>query len=397
MAGTAADLANQRVLRPRKGQTQQPPPPPPSARRPTSQPTPQPKRLLGPPPSAYALVYYDPSHPAGYGSVDALRRAVPGATRASTVDWLRGEEAYTLHRPVRRRFERNPIVVAGIDDQWAADLLDVQSLARANDGYKYLLTIVDTLSKKAWVRPLKDKRVTSVADAFEDVFQKSGRVPRKLRTDQGLEFRGRALQELLERHGVHYFTSNNETKEAVVERFNRTLRSRLWRYFEATNDTRYVEVLPELVAAYNRKKHRSIGVAPNDVTPYNAHAIRDFLYGKPRGAGSKRRKRKQSPKLSVGDRVRLSKAKPLFEQGYKSNWTDEIFTIHAVNRSGVHPRYKVRDDDGEVIRGSFQEAELQKVREAPPRQVASRRRKKKGRGYEVTWRGYPKTLRVSER
>ena len=93
----------------------------------------------------------------------------------------------------------------------------MQSLSRVNDGYKYLLTIVDTLSKKAWVRPLKDKRVTSVADAFEDVFQKSGRVPRKLSTDQGLEFRGRALQELLERYGVHYFTSNNETKEAVVE------------------------------------------------------------------------------------------------------------------------------------------------------------------------------------
>ena len=64
----------------------------------------------------------------------------------------------------------------------------MQSLSRSNDGYKYLLTIVDTLSKKAWVRPLKDKRVTSVAAAFEDVFQKSGRVPRKLCTDQGLEF-----------------------------------------------------------------------------------------------------------------------------------------------------------------------------------------------------------------
>ena len=64
---------------------------------------------------------------------------------------------------------------------------------------------------------MKDKTASSTADAFEDVFQKSGRVPRKLRTDQGLEFRGRALQALLERYGVHYFTSNNETKEAVVE------------------------------------------------------------------------------------------------------------------------------------------------------------------------------------
>ena len=383
MGDTSAPLSR---LRPRN----RPPPEPAAPAEP-----PPPHRIRGPPPSAYARVYYDPAHPAGYGSVDSLRRAVPGATRASTVAWLRGEEAYTLHRPVRRRFERDPIVVAGIDDQWAADLLDVQSLSRANDGYKYLLTIVDTLSKKAWVRPLKDKTAASVADAFEDVFRESGRTPRKLRTDQGLEFRGRALQAVLERHGVHYFTSNNETKEAVVERFNRTLRSRLWRYFEVTNDTRYVEVLPELVAAYNRKKHRSIGVAPDDVTPYNAHAIRDKLYGKP-GAAKKKKKRKK-PALALGDRVRLGRAKPLFEQGYKANWTTEIFTIHAVNRSGVHPRYKVRDDDGEVIRGSFQEAELQKVREAPPRQVASRRRKKKGRGYEVTWRGYPKTLRVSER
>ena len=332
-------------------------------------------------------MYYDASHPAGYGSVDALRRAVPGATRESTAEWLKGEEAYTLHRPARRRFERDRIVVDGIDEQWAADLLDVQSLSRSNDGYKYLLTIVDTLSKKAWVRPLKDKTASSTADAFEDVFQKSGRVPRKLRTDQGLEFRGRALQALLERYGVHYFTSNNETKEAVVERFNRTLRSRLWKYFEVTNDTRYVEVLPELVAAYNRKKHRSIGVAPDDVTPYNAHEIRDRLYGA--------KKKKKVPRFAPGDRVRLNRAKDRFEQGYKSNWTGEIFTIHSVNRSGVHPRYKVRDDEGSVIQGSFQEAELQKVRVAQPRVVSSRRRKPKGRGYYVTWRGYPKTLRVT--
>ena len=338
-------------------------------------------------------MYYDASHPAGYGSVDALRRAVPGATRESTAEWLKGEEAYTLHRPARRRFERDRIVVDGIDEQWAADLLDVQSLSRSNDGYKYLLTIVDTLSKKAWVRPLKDKTASSTADAFEDVFQKSGRVPRKLRTDQGLEFRGRALQALLERYGVHYFTSNNETKEAVVERFNRTLRSRLWKYFEVTNDTRYVEVLPELVAAYNRKKHRSIGVAPDDVTPYNAHEIRDRLYGSKKK--KKKKKKKKVPRFAPGDRVRLNRAKDRFEQGYKSNWTGEIFTIHSVNRSGVHPRYKVRDDEGSVIQGSFQEAELQKVRVAQPRVVSSRRRKPKGRGYYVTWRGYPKTLRVT--
>ena len=161
----------------------------------------------------------------------------------------------------------------GIDDQWAADLLDVQSLARANDGYKYLLTIMDTLSKKAWVRPLKDKTVASMADAFENVFRELGHVPRKLRMDQGLEVRGRALQTLLEQRNMHYFTSNNKTKEVVVEHFKRMLRSRLWCYFEVMNDTCYVEVLPKLVAAYNHKKHRSIGMAPDNVTPYNAHAI----------------------------------------------------------------------------------------------------------------------------
>lgn len=369
-----------------------PPPPPPLI-----EPAQIERDNRGPPPSAFARVYYDPSHPASYGSITALQSAVPGATRLNTINWLKGEETYTLHRPVRRRFQRNPIVVDGIDDQWAADLLDVQALSRANDGYKYLLTIVDTLSKKAWVRPLKDKTAASVATAFENVFRESGRVPRKLRTDQGLEFRGQALQTLLEQYNVHYFTSNNETKEAIVERFNRTLRSRLWRYFEATNDTRYVEVLPKLVEAYNHKKHRSIGMAPNDVTPYNAYKARERLYDRRRGRRKRGKKKKKSPKLKVDDRVRLSKAKPTFEQGYKSNWTDEIFTIHSVNVSGQHPRYKVRDDEGEVIRGSFQESELQKVRLPPKRVVSSRRRKKRGTGYDVTWRGYPKTLIVTER
>ena len=346
------------------------------------------KKKKMPPPSAYANVYYDPSHPAGFGSIDSLRRAVPGATVESTREWLRGEEAYTLHKPARRRFKRDRIVVEGIDDQWAADLLDVQAIADRNDGYKYLLTIVDTLSKKAWVRPLKVKTAAAVAEAFKDVFETDGRVPRKLRTDKGLEFRGRAVQDLLRQRKVHYFTSNNETKEAVVERFNRTLRSRLWRYFGATNDFRYVEALPQLVKAYNEKKHRSIGVAPNDVTPYNAHEIRKRLYG------SWLRHDKRPSRLAVGDLVRLNKAKDRFEQGYKSSWTDEIFVIHAIVRTGVYPRYRVRDADGEVILGTFQEAELQKVRRVP--KVVSSRRKspKDGRVY-VTWRGYPQKLKVA--
>ena len=120
--------------------------------------------------SKYAKVYYDPSHPGSFGGLDRLWREV-GGSKEAVEEWLKTQDAYTLHRPARRKIKRNKIQVAGLDDQWESDLVDVQSLAKYNNNYRFLLTCIDTLSKYAFVVPLKDKTGDSIVKAFTKIFK----------------------------------------------------------------------------------------------------------------------------------------------------------------------------------------------------------------------------------
>lgn len=299
--------------------------------------------------SKYAEVYYDPEEPGSFGGVEALRRRA-GGTRKDAEKWLKKQDTYTLHRPVKKRFPRNKILVAGLDDQWSADLIDVHGLAKFNNNNTFLLTVVDTLSKYAWVVPLKDKTGSSVVNAFKKIFKE--RTCRKLFTDAGKEFLNAKFQSLLKSKGIIFFTSRNETKVATIERFNRTLMSKMWRYFTATGQKRYIDVLPKLVHSYNGSKHASIGVAPASVNAMNAETVWRKLY--------KFRDAKKTPKYQIGDLVRISKAKKTFEKGYKTNWTKEVFEIKRVHPKTL-PEYSIQDLNGEDILGKFLEAELQPV------------------------------------
>lgn len=134
-------------------------------------------------------VYYTPSNPGSYGGKEGVQRAISEKTGARLKDtvltrWLSAQDTYTLHKPVPIHFKRNRVFVLYIDQQWEADLCDMTSLADHNDGYKFMLTCIDSLSKYAWVRLLKNKSGAEVTKAFEDILA-TGRKPTKLRTDKG--------------------------------------------------------------------------------------------------------------------------------------------------------------------------------------------------------------------
>ena len=183
-------------------------------------------------------VYYDTNHPSGFGGVDAVYRAVQKdgvkISRKQINSWLRQQPTYTLHQPIRRRFKRNRVIVGGIDQQWQADLVDVTSLSRYNDGQRFLLTCIDIFSKYAWVIPLQDKTGQSLIKAFARIL-KDGRKPRLLQTDKGTGFINQKFQSFLKNNKIKFFTTHNETKASVVERFNRTLKTKMWKYFTAQN------------------------------------------------------------------------------------------------------------------------------------------------------------------
>ena len=148
------------------------------------------------------------------------------------------------------------MVVYGIDHQWQADLVDLGKLASYNKGFKYLLTCIDVLSRYAWIVPLKNKTGKTLKEAFQVIF-KSGRQPIRLQTDKGTEFTNRVFQKFLKENDVHFFTTyNEETKASIVERFNRTLKTKMWKYFTHRETIIYIDVLSEMVESYGAPKYR---------------------------------------------------------------------------------------------------------------------------------------------
>lgn len=300
-------------------------------------------------------------------------------------DWLRGQKAYTLHRPAINKFVRRPTIVAGIGEQVQADLVDVTTLSRANGGVKFLLTCVDVFSKRAWVFPLPNKKGSEVAEKLEALFNDAKF--RTMQTDKGKEFYNADVKRVLAAHGTSHFSTENDTiKAAVAERFNRTLRDRVYRHMTYKGTDEYVSALPDIVAGYNDSYHKTIGMAPNEVTRENQEEIWDRL-----NAGARKRQwDAKKPRLEAGDTVRVSEARRAFTRGYTPNWTIEVFRVSEVLANHRPVVYRIRDLAGEDIDGTFYEQELQKV--TPPSSYAVEkvlRRRNGGRELLVRWEGYP--------
>lgn len=220
--------------------------------------------------------YFDPKAPGSYAGLSTFKKAHPSLKDVAKV--LQQYPAYTMHKPTRRGFPRNRVVVGGIDHQWQMDLADLSKLSRYNDGYNFLLCCIDILSKFAWIVPLQQKSAKHLTKAFAEILS-TKRKPFVVQTDQGTEFLNRSFQQLLKEHGIHFFnTFNEETKASVIERLHRTIKGRMWRYFTHNNTYHYLDVLQDLVHSYNHTYHRSIKTTPASVTPENAQKVWQVLY-----------------------------------------------------------------------------------------------------------------------
>jgi len=265
------------------------------------------------------------------------------------------DEAEELHKPIRHKFKRRRVFVFNIDDIWSADLKDMQSLAKENDGYKYLLNVIDLFSKTAYSIPLKSKSSEVIIDAFERLF--TNRRPKKLWTDQGSEFISNRFRKFLSDNNIELYHVFNEGKAVVVERFNRTLGEMIQKHLTASNTSRYIDILQKLIEEYNTRYHSSIKMSPFQASdPENREQVLRNLY-----SDIKSVKRRQKPQFKAGDRVRIYRYKRTFEKGYKPNWTKEIFVVDEVNKT-IPITYKIKDLEGEPILGSFYKEELSKTK-----------------------------------
>ena len=285
------------------------------------------------------------------------------------VSTLAGE----LHKPVRRKFEKRRVLVNRIDKIWAADLVDMQAFSKFNRGIKYLLAVIDVFSKYGYLIPLKDKTGKSVASALKTIFKE--RKPEKMWVDKGKEFYNKDVKELIE-----LYSTENEEKSSVFERWIRTMKENMWKYFTTNSMSVYINVLPGLVREYNNTRHSSIKMTPVKASKIeNEIRVWRNLYPKHLEI------RDIKPKFSIGDKVRISKKKKTFEKGYTTRWTEEIFTIVEVKHT-LPVTYKIADLNGEEILGTFYEPELQKTSQQLFRiEKVIKRGKNKSL---VKWKGY---------
>lgn len=303
-------------------------------------------------------IYYDPKNPSSFSSAAVLLKAAqkqnPKIKLEQVVDWLSGQRAHTLHRRVRLRFKRRPVLVRGPYHQYQADLMDYQPIARENAGNRYILTTIDAFSRFATAVPIKRKTGVLVAEALKKAFEFMS-FPKKLQTDLGKEFYNADVREFLKSHGIVHFSTDQELKAQIVERFNRTLREKLQKYMTASKSLRYIETLPDLMLAYNSRPHSSLGgLAPRDVSRKNAEKVREILYG------SYLKSKKPKGKFDIGDEVRLAAYRKTFRKSSDKNFTEEIFDI-ADKLSTNPPTYRLKDKSDELLRGAVYEEQLQKV------------------------------------
>ena len=181
----------------------------------------------------------------------------------------------------------------------------MQAFSKFNRGVKYLLAVIDVFSKYGWLIPLKDKTGKSVASALKTIFEE--RKPEKMWVDKGKEFYNKDVKDLIE-----LYSTENEEKSSVVERWIRTMKEKMCKYFTANSTNVYLNQLSNLVKEYNNTRHSFIKMTPvkaskkeNELTVlrnlYPEHLeIRDI-----------------NPKFSVGDKVRISKKKKTLLDGLK--------------------------------------------------------------------------------
>ena len=280
--------------------------------------------------------------------------------------------ANELHKPIIRKFEKRKVYSTFKDNIWGVDLADMQLLSKYNKGIRFLLCVIDIFSQYAWVVPLKDRKGISIVKAFQSILKQSNRKPNKIWIDKGSEFCNVYFKKWLRDNDIVMYSTHNEGKSVVAERFIRTLKSKIYKYMTSISKNVYIDKLDDIVDEYNNTYHTTIKMKPID--------LKDNTY-----INTSKEINNKDPKFKVGDHVRISKYRNIFAKGYMPNWSEEVFVIKKVKNT-IPWTYVINDLNGEEIIGTFYEKELQKTNQEEFRIEKVIRRK--GDKLYVKWKGY---------
>ena len=211
------------------------------------------------------------------GKGNAKHTAKPSPLERSSLERTGNNKllAEELHKPIINKFNKRKVYSQFRDNIWGVDLADMQSLSKKNKGIKYLLCAINLFSKYAFVVPLKDKKGISIVNAFNKIIKQSNRKPNKIWVDQRGKFYNHVFKKWLSGNDIIMYSTFNEGKSVVVERFIRTLKNKLYKHVTSIGKNVYYDVLDDIVNEYNNTKHSTIKMKPNDVKNDNKRVYID--------------------------------------------------------------------------------------------------------------------------
>ena len=335
-------------------------------------------------------LYFDPKLPSSFGGKNKLKKAVKNKIDSKFISkWVKKIDTYTLHKQVKRKFLRRKYIVSGLNSLWQIDLTELPQLAKYNQGFRFILFVIDCFSRKAYAIPLKTKSGIEVSEGIENVIAANDEIPPdQIMTDKGKEFFNSHFKNLLKKYNINHYTSNNqEIKASMVERLQRTIKSKLFRYFTHTNSYNYVDALQDIITSYNNSVHAAHDMPPNKVNYKNQEDVWQMLYNQ-KDIDYYHPK----PKFKLHDKVRISKYSSVFQKSYLPLWSSEVFTISKVHKTSP-PVYSLKDYAMEELDGTWYEEELQKIdvkdKIYKVDSVLGQRKINGKTEYLVRWVGYP--------
>ena len=278
-----------------------------------------------------------------------------------------------------KKYPRRKVLAYYVGDIFSADLVDMSRLKSFNKKYTFLLTIIDVYSRYAWAIPIKNKTGLSVLEAFKSIEQ----TPKNLFTDQGTEFFNSHMKKYCEEMNINLYHTYSEIGGGHIERFNRTLKEKMYKHLTLTQSNDYISNLPKIMKQYNETRHRIIKQKPIDV--YFNGVI---------PAETANDKLNMEQKFKKGDYVRISKLNELFEKGYTRRWSPEVFQVAEVHLIPQPIMYSLIDLKGEEVTGKFYQEEMKPTemidfkvvdKTAPQKQRTINKKKE----FLIKYDGYP--------
>jgi transposase InsO family protein len=342
--------------------------------------------------------YNVPGHPIAFSGIQNIYDYYNGKlNREKIQEFLASSENYTLHREFHKQ-QRNPSYSHFKRYQFQLDVVDVQELAPFNDNVRYILTAIDTFTRFAFARLLKDKKGLTVLQAFQSILHEAGQKPNMIVIDRGTEFYNKPFLNFCKQNNIEVFSPDSAIHAAYIERFNRSFQSLIYKFMTENETNRFIDkvdkdgvlvnIFKNLLSTYNNRKHRMIGVTPF-VAENNPNVHLDMRLKMSKYYETIKPKGK---KFSIGDLVRVAKIKGKFARSYQEQSNAELFRIHDIKSNKKIVMYVLSNYNGdEIIKGNFYGFELSKVNSDIFRinRVIRTRRNNNILQHFVNWKGFP--------